>query len=161
MLNFVPVPAQAVAEMARVTSQDGTVAVYVWDYAGEMQFLRYFWDAAVATNPAAQALDEGVRFPVCSQESLQQLFSAAGLQAVEVRAIDIPTRFRDFDDYWLPFLGGQGTAPTYTMSLSEEKRAALRDYLRNNLPFASDGSISLIARAWAARGVKSKESGKD
>jgi hypothetical protein len=26
--------------------------------------------------------------------------------AVEVRAIDVPTAFKDFDDYWTPFLGG-------------------------------------------------------
>jgi ubiquinone/menaquinone biosynthesis C-methylase UbiE len=52
MLNFVPEPARAVAEMARVTCGGGTVAAYVWDYAGEMQLMRHFWDAAVAlTEP--------------------------------------------------------------------------------------------------------------
>ena len=50
---------------------------------------------------------------MCSPAALADLFGAAGLPHVEVRAIDIPTRFRDFDDYWTPFLGGQGPAPGY------------------------------------------------
>jgi hypothetical protein len=69
---------------------------------------------------------------------------------VEVRAIEIATDFRDFDDYWSPFLGGQGPAPSYAMALSPERRAALRDKLRVTLPFAPDGSILLAARAWAS-----------
>ena len=57
--------------------------------------------------------------------------------------IDIDTIFGNFDDYWSPFLGGQGPAPSYAMSLSEEKRAALREQIRLNLPISSDGSIVL------------------
>jgi SAM-dependent methyltransferase len=152
VLNFVPQPSRAVAEMARAVRSQGSVAVYVWDYAGKMELMRYFWDAAVALNPAALELDEGRRFPICQREPLADLFTQAGLREVEVRAIDAPTRFRDFDDYWTPFLGGQGPAPGYAMSLSEEHRADLRARIRANLPIAKDGSIDLIARAWAVRG---------
>ncbi len=72
---------------------------------------------------------------------------------MEVRAIEASTIFRDFDDYWSPFLGGQGPAPSYTMALSEVHRAALRERIRANLPSRPDGSIHLTARAWAVRGV--------
>jgi len=154
VLNFVPQPSRAVAEMQRVARVGGTVAAYVWDYAGQMQLMRYFWDAAVALDPAASTLDEGQRFPICQPEPLMQLFRAEGLRAVAVRMIDIPTAFRDFEDYWSPFLGGQGPAPGYTMSLSEERRSVLRERIRATLPMAADGSIHLIARAWAARGVR-------
>ena len=154
VLNFIPQPARAAAEMARVTRPGGVVAVYVWDYAGEMQFMRYFWDAAVALDPASRPLDEGVRFPLCHPEPLAALFTQAGLGQVETRAIDVPTVFRDFEDYWTPFLGGQGPAPGYTMSLDEERRAALRESLRAALPHSPDGSIHLMARAWAVRGIR-------
>ncbi len=154
VLNFVPDPARAVAEMARAARPEGTVAVYVWDYAGQMQFMRFFWDAAIAVDPKARDLDEGPRFPVCHPEALEGLFSAAGLRDVTTRPIDIPTVFRDFDDYWSPFLGGQGSAPSYLASLDEEPRAAIRERLRATLPIATDGSISLIARVWAARGSR-------
>ena len=85
---------------------------------------------------------------------LTALFQQAELGAVEARGIDVPTRFRDFDDYWSPFLGGQGPAPSYAMSLSEERRAMLRERLRVRLPVAADGSINLTARAWAVRSVR-------
>jgi len=151
-LNFIPQPARALGEMARVTRHGGTVAAYVWDYAGEMQMMRHFWDAAVAIDPAARELDEGQRFSLCHPDALAALYREAGLQAVETRAIDIPTHFRDFADYWSPFLGSQGSAPSYVASLAEDMQAAIRDRLQASLPIAPDGSISLLARAWAVQG---------
>lgn len=152
VLNFVAQPPRAVSEMVRAVRSNGVVAAYVWDYAAEMQLMRYFWDAAISLDPAAFDLDEGRRFPICQAAPLAELFTRAGLKDVEVRQIDVPTRFRDFDDYWTPFLGGQAPAPGYAMSLNEEKRGALRERIRSKLPVATDGSISLIARAWAVRG---------
>lgn len=151
-LNFVPQPARAVSEMARAVRPGGTVAAYVWDYAGRMELMRYFWDAAIALDPAASDLDEGPRFPVCRPDPLAELFAAADLHAVDVKAIDVATHFADLDDYWSPFLGGQGPAPAYAMSLSDQRRRALRERLHVTLPIAQDGSIDLIARAWAVRG---------
>ncbi len=152
VLNFVPAPARAVAEMLRVVRPEGVVAAYVWDYAGKMELMRYFWDAAAELDQAALEADEGRRFPLCQPGPLTELFTQAGLHEVQVRPIDIHTRFRDFEDYWTPFLAGQAPAPAYAMSLSEERRAALRDRIRAKLPAASGGSIDLIARAWAVRG---------
>ena len=154
VLNFVRRPEKAVAEMARATRPGGTVAAYVWDYAEGMQLIRYFWDAAGELYERARELDEGKRFPLCKPEPLGELFRAAGLEGVEVRAIDVPTHFRDFDDYWSPFLDAQAPAPSYAMSLSEERRAALRERLQDSLPTEPDGRIHLIARAWAVRGVR-------
>lgn len=154
VLNFVSQPPRAVAEMARVVRPGGVVAAYVWDYAGGMELMRCFWDTAVALDPEARELDEGRRFPLCRPEPLAELFGQAGLGEVEVRPIDVATDFRDFDDYWSPFLGGQGPAPGYAMSLSDERRAALRERIRARLPVAKDGAIHLSARAWAARGHK-------
>jgi SAM-dependent methyltransferase len=152
-LNFVSRPDRAVAEMARAVRPGGMIAAYVWDYAGKMQFMRHFWNAAAALDPAAAGLDEGRRFPLCNPAPLAGLFRRAGLTGVEVQPIDIWTVFAGFDDYWSPFLGSQGPAPGYAMSLSEAGRSALRERLRLSLPFALDGSIPLMARAWAVRGV--------
>lgn len=152
VLNFVPSPGQAVAGMKRVARLGGVIAAYVWDYAGKMELMRCFRDAAAALNPAARQLDEGQRFPLCKPQPLRQIFSEVGLQDVEVRAINVPTHFTDFDDYWSPFLGGQAPAPGYAVSLTEEGRAGLREYIRRSLPIGPDGSIHLVARAWAVRG---------
>lgn len=156
VLNFVPQPGLAVTEMVRVTRPGGIVAAYVWDYAGQMQLMRYFWDAATKLDSIALKLDEGRRFLICKPEPLTQLFRTANLSDVEIRAIDVPTVFRDFDDYWTPFLGGQAPAPAYAMSLSEDRRVELREEIRANLPIAADGSIHLVARAWAIRGVRDR-----
>ena len=152
VLNFVPKSELAAREMRRAVRSGGVVGAYVWDYAGKMELMRYFWDAAVELNADARALDEGIRFPLCRPEPLAALFRQAGLSGVEVRAIDAPTPFRDFEDYWTPFLGGQAPAPGYWTSLAEEKRAALRERIRAKLPFGRDGSLKLVARAWAVKG---------
>ncbi len=153
VLNFVPLPAAALAEMRRVTARGGTVGAYVWDYAQGMQLMRAFWDAAVAEDPQAAALDEGARFPLCRPAALGALFEGAGLTGVETIAIDVPTPFASFADFWEPFLGGQGPAPAHATSLGEAARARLRERVRERLPVAADGSIALTARAWAVRGA--------
>jgi len=152
VLNFVPDAGAAVASMAGRVVPSGVVGAYVWDYAGRMELMRRFWDAAAALDPAAVALDEASQFPICHPEALAARWRDAGLAGVETRAIDAPTVFADFEDFWAPFEGGQGPAPRYAMSLDEGRRAALRERLRATLPTAGDGSISLIARAWAVRG---------
>jgi SAM-dependent methyltransferase len=152
VLNFLPDPLCAIAEMRRVLRPGGVVAAYLWDYAGRMELMRYFWDAAVELDPEIHDLDEGRRFPLCHPSPLEGLFRQARLESVEVRSIEVPTRFTNFEDYWSPFEGGQGPAPGYAMSLTEDHRAALRDRLREKLPLNPDGSIDLVARAWAVRG---------
>jgi SAM-dependent methyltransferase len=152
VLNFVPDAALAVAEWRRVLRSGGVAAAYVWDYAGEMQMMRYFWDAATLLDAEVMEIEEAKRFPLCKPEPLADLWRSCGLAEVEVRAINVPTVFADFDDYWSPFLGGQGAAPAYAMTLSDEQRSRLRERLRGALPYEADGSIRLIARAWAVKG---------
>jgi SAM-dependent methyltransferase len=144
MLNHVPEPRTAVADFFRVVRTGGIVAAYVLDYANGMQVLRRFWDAATELDPAASANDEGSREgTICAPPALTGLWVEAGLGTVETRAVDIATRFRDVNDTWHPFLGGQGVAPAYVSSLDPARSEALRDRLRTALPVTPDGSISL------------------
>jgi SAM-dependent methyltransferase len=153
VLNFVPDHPGMVGEMARVTKPGGKVAAYVWDYAHGMQMTRHFWDAATSVSPRDSALDQGERFPICQPGPLESLFRSAGLTSVSVTAIDIEMLFRDFDDYWSPFLGKQGAAPSYLASVDEETRERIRELLQSRLVPAADGSIKLTARAWAVQGT--------
>lgn len=152
-LNFVPDAVQAAAEMARAVVPGGTVGAYVWDYAGGMAMMRHFWDAAAAVDPGSAGLDEAARFPLCRPEALHDLWAGAGLVGVAVQSIEIATEFADFDDFWVPFLGGQGAAPAYLATLPDDQRSAIRDRLRAGLPAAADGSIALTASAWAVTGA--------
>ncbi|MBO0867743.1 MAG: class I SAM-dependent methyltransferase [Micromonosporaceae bacterium] len=152
VVNFAADPAALLAEMVRVTVPGGTVAGYVWDYAGRMRMLRMFWEVAAQLRPDDSWADEGRRFPLCRPEPLRELWGAAGLTGVEAEPVDMTMEYRDFDDYWLPFLGGQGPAGEYVASLPERRRIALREVLRARLPGGPDGSIRLSGRVWAVRG---------
>lgn len=153
VLNFVPDRARALAEMRRVLRPRGRIGFYVWDYpGGGVGFMHAFWHAAAALDPAAADLTEDRRFPFCTRDALMALAQSAGLEGVEARAIEIPTVFRDFDDFWRPFTLGAGPAPGYCASLAPAQREALRARLDRDLPRAADASIPLTARAWAVKG---------
>lgn len=153
LLNFVGDQESLIREMARMTRPGGWVALYVWDYAGGMQMVRHFWDAAIAVSPKDAGLDQAERFPICQPGPLQALFERVQLHSVQVRPIDILTVFQNFDDYWTPFLGRTGSAPTYLASVSEEQRERIRQVLKSRLVPEQDSLIELTARAWAVQGV--------
>ena len=153
VLNFVPDPIAMLAEMRRVTRPDGRVGVYVWDYAEGMAIMRHFWDAAIEQDPAVADKAESLQFEICRPGPLREAFEHAGLRDVDVAPVDVPTVFRDFDDYWQPFLMATAPAPRHAMSLSEADREDLRRRLQDRLPVEPDGSIHLTARAWAVRAL--------
>jgi ubiquinone/menaquinone biosynthesis C-methylase UbiE len=153
VLNFVPEPETAILEMLRVTKPGGNIGIFLWDYADGMQMLRYFWDAALELDLKANELDEGKRFPICQKGQLESLVRKVGLKQVDAATIEVKAVFQNFNDYWQPFLGSVGPAPNYTMSLNKNDRLKLEDKLRNSLPTNDNGSISLLARAWAVKGT--------
>jgi SAM-dependent methyltransferase len=151
-LNFVPEPERALQEMRRVTAPEAVIAVYVWDYVEGARFLREFWDAAAAVDREASAYDQAERFPLCNPDALRKLFQGACLEQVNVRALDVTTRFTSFEDYWQPLLTGQGSAPNYLATRNERTQNAIRERLQDSLPIDSEGAIEMPARAWAVRG---------
>lgn len=152
VMNFIPDPAKALGEMTRVTRPGGTVAAAVWDYGGRMEMLRVFWDEAVAGDPAAEQRDER-HMPLCRQGELAALWRNGGLAHVEEQPLTFPMSFASFDDYWAPFLGGQGPAGAYVATLPGDRRAALRERLLKRLADGDENRpFTLEARAWAARG---------
>jgi len=76
----------------------------------------------------------------------------AGLDNLEVTALDIPAAFDNFDDFWRPFLEGTGSAPRYFASLSPDVQVRLREAIRSRVPSGPDGEILLAVRAWAVKG---------
>jgi SAM-dependent methyltransferase len=143
---------RALSEFASVVRPGGVVGVYVWDFGGLMEPLKYFWEAATALEPEADEPDDE-SFAICKPEGLRAAFLAAGLHDVVVEPLDDVARFVDFDDYWTPFLSGDAPGQQHAQSLSPERRAELRERLRATLPVAADGSISLRLRAWAGKGA--------
>lgn len=151
-LNFIPEPGAALERMRAAAVAGGTISAAVWDYAGEMQMLRYFWNAATEVESGAAEFDEGVRFSSCAPGPLADLFCNAGLVEVRCEALDIATAFADVEEYWALFSSGTGPAPAYVATLDPHTRAALRARLAASLPRRPDGRVRLRARAWAVRG---------
>lgn len=154
VLNFVPDRQEALAEMKRVAHPDQTVSFYVWDYpGGGVEFIHAFWTAATALDPGALELTEARRFPFCTPDGLTKLAGEAGLTRIDCAPIEVPTVFRDFEDYWHPFTLGTGPAPAYCASLAPEAQQRLRDKLHHDLAAGKDMAIPLHARAWAIKAV--------
>ncbi len=153
-LNFFPDPRAAIEEQLDCVRAGGQVGAFVWDYARGMEFLRVFWDAAAIVEPRAVEVDEGRRFPICHPERLAALFREAGASGVSQGELSVATIFDGFDDYWRPFLGGTGPAPSLVASLSETQRSALVVELKRRLGADGDGRIALRARAWAVAGIR-------
>jgi SAM-dependent methyltransferase len=152
VLNFIPDPVEALRRIIARAHTGATIAAYVWDYAGRMEFLRIFWEVAAALDPTGQVADEGKRFPICQPERLESTFQQAGLSSVTTGAVEIPTPFESFSDYWDPFLAGTGAAPAYMATLHSTQRIELEASLRQRLAPAEGGPIELVARAWTVRG---------
>jgi SAM-dependent methyltransferase len=152
VLNFISDPIAIIESSLQSLTKGGIVGGYVWDYSSKMEFLRVFWEEASALDPAAADLDEGKRFPLCAPDPLHSLFLSAGLKDVLVVPLEITTRFESFSDYWEPFLGGVGPAPTYVNSLGFEARQLLKVALLTRLLPKGDRSFELYARAWAVQG---------
>jgi hypothetical protein len=151
-MNFVRSPAQALSEQIRVTRPGGLIAAAVWDYGDGMHMLRAFWNEAIAGDPSADARDER-HLPLCRHSQLSSLWLSHGMLAVGERPLTIQQPFASFDDYWNPFLGGQGPAGAYVASLAADKRDALRDRLRRLFTaMGGGGPFTLTARAWAVKG---------
>lgn len=149
VLHFVTEPERAAAELRRVVRPGGTIAACVWDFAEGMAMLRHFWDAAVAVDPSAPDEARTLRFG--RQGEIADLLEAAGLVDVGETTLDVTSTYERFDELWSGFLAGIGPAGTYCVSLTDERRAALRDGLHDLLG-RPEGAFTLGARARFARG---------
>ena len=133
-----------------MTRRGRPISAAVWDYGDGMRMLRIFWDAAVALDPSAGRLDER-HMPLCRNGELSELWVQGGLQKVEESPLEITMRFENFDDFWNPFLFGQGPAGAYVKRLPKLQIPALREEVRKRLGDPR-GNFTLPARMWAVRG---------
>jgi SAM-dependent methyltransferase len=152
VINFIPDHNKAISEMRRVTRPEGAVSACVWDYNEGMQMLRFFWDEAVALDPAIEPKDER-HMKLSRQGQLGELWKKAGLVNVQEQPLVIDQIYTSFDDYWASFLKGAGPGGAYVVSLPEERRQQLEARMRKRLlGDRQDGSFTLKAKAWCVRG---------
>jgi ubiquinone/menaquinone biosynthesis C-methylase UbiE len=151
---FIPQPKIALHEMRRVTRSGGTVAAVVWDSRGGLVFQRMLWDTAVAIDPNARVIRDSLfANPVAVPDGLAGFFREAGLKEVEEQSLTIRMDYTNFEDYWQPFLGGQGPVGAYFTALAPALKARIKEAVRDAYCSGSpDGPRSLTASAWAVQG---------
>jgi SAM-dependent methyltransferase len=155
VLNFVDDPTLALAQMCAVTKPGGQVAAAVWDHVAGMMMLRLFWETADAVDPSDKMQEPQA---VLDRDALIGLWTKAGLQNIEIGALKITMPFKSFDDYWQPFLMGQGPAGAYVRTLAPTVLKEIANQLRRKLLRGQrEGAFILEARAWAVRGNVPKE----
>jgi len=153
IVNFIPDAPKAAKEMRRVTKPGGLVATAMWDASPANELNQCLWAAARELDPN---LKRPANMPGSygSAEALSTLLADAGLSGIEVRDLSISCQFSSFEEHWRRYLTGEGPNGAYVLGLSEERRGALKEKLRENL-FGSrpDGPFTLRAKAWAVRGI--------
>jgi ubiquinone/menaquinone biosynthesis C-methylase UbiE len=156
VMNFIPDHEKAITEMRRVTRPDGIVSACVWDYDAGMEMLRFFWDEAIALDPSIEPKDER-HMKLSRQGQLADLWKKAGLVNVQDRSVVIEQTYSSFADYWTPFTSGAGPGGAYVVSLPEGHRQQLEARMRKRLlGDRHEGSFTLKAKAWCARGAVPK-----
>jgi SAM-dependent methyltransferase len=146
VVHFMTDPVAGLREMARVTRPGGVVAACVWDHGSGRGPVSLFWRAARELDPGAN--DEGALAGARSGH-LVELLGAAGLNEVVGSELSVSRDFASFEAWWEPYTRGVGPAGGYVSGFAPERQAELRERCRSMLP---DGSFTLTAVAWAARG---------
>jgi SAM-dependent methyltransferase len=147
VVHFMADPVGGLAEMARVTQQDGVVAACVWDHAGDQGPLSLFWGEARRLDPA---VDDESRLPGVREGHLAQMFETAGLREVEASVLWVSLEHATFDAWWEPFTKGVGPAGSYLAGIGADRQVELREACRARIPTTP---FVVTARAWAARGL--------
>jgi SAM-dependent methyltransferase len=148
VINFIPEPGKALAEMRRVGRAGSTVAGYVWDFAGERS------PGSLVRNGLHAIGVEVADLPGCAYSGLHaltSLFERAGFEQIATKTIDVTIVFPNFEDMWraqTPNFGPRGKTVT---NLSGVERARLIDNVRAAVPASPDGSVAYSVRAHAIK----------
>jgi len=154
VLHFVPDPILAISELCRVTRPGGVVAAAVWDAGGGVLVNRMFCDTAAALDDSGEAFRR-VTFsrPMTNPGELTRAWHSARLLEVEEATLTIRMEFKDFADYWAPYIGGDGPYAAYVSTLDPGAQTVLGEAVRSAfLGGGSDGPRSFTASAWAVVG---------
>jgi ubiquinone/menaquinone biosynthesis C-methylase UbiE len=153
VMQFVPDKFKAIAEMKRDTKPGGIVGTALWDATAGMSPNQPLWETATALNLPADMPSAG-RSACNSAAGSMKLLSEAGLERVSVTDIVIERYFSSLDEYWIPLATGEGVPGKFLGSLSPDHKAAVKEQIRKILlGDRADGSFSIKAKAWVARGI--------
>jgi SAM-dependent methyltransferase len=148
VIFFVPDPGKGVAEMVRVVRPGGIVAAYAWDILGggfTLEPLRIEL-RSMGVKPVDPPSVEASRVEV-----MQDLWTSAGLTAIETRQIAVQRTFAHFEEFWSITMSAPGLGPTLT-SMPTADLDLLKTRVRARLLPDAAGRITYESRANAVKG---------
>ena len=148
VIQFVPDPARAIAELTRVVREGGTVATYVWAYEDALTPLDPF-DAEFAAAGVAAPTPPSIG--ATSVSALNRLWADAGLEDLQTRTITTERTFVDFDELWAS-ITGTGRLQSTVATMAPATLARIQAGLRVRLPADAQGRITYSASASAIKG---------
>ncbi|MFY9769752.1 MAG: class I SAM-dependent methyltransferase [Xanthobacteraceae bacterium] len=149
VIVFIPDPAKAAREMARVVRPGGIVATYMWEFPDGFPLA----PLAAAMKNLGLTLPERPNVEASARDAMRAIWKAAGLNAIESEVIRIRVNFTSFDDFWDSNTVPVGPSGKALSELTPSAREQLKTRLRERLPIAADGSIAYEAFANAVKGV--------
>lgn len=148
VIVFVPDPAKGVDEMIRVVGPNGLVSTYVWDMV----------DGGFPLDPILMEMramgltpPQPPQVEACRLEALHDLWTKAGLEAVEARTITVQRTFVDFDDFW-KINSRASTVAGVIAAMNPDDADELKQRVRQRLPPDAGGRVRYDARANAIKG---------
>ena len=150
VLNFVQDPVAAVLEMRRVARVRGTVAAYVWDFAGRRSPSDFLRAALMAIGVVPQDLP-GTE--LTSLSALESLFAKTGLQGAITGRIDVAVQFDDAEQLCQALKPSFGPRARVVAGLAPARRLALERQFPVLAQKDADGRFTCSARAHAIRAV--------
>ena len=148
VINFIPAPALALAEMRRVARAGGLIGAYVWDFAKERSPsgpLRRAMRRLGAEVPAIPGTE------ISGVEALCALFATAGLERIETRTIDVCLAYEDFNDFWRSQTPGYAPTTKIIAAMKDRERMRLMRAVESSLPRGPGGVIEYCAQANAIK----------
>ncbi|WP_433603954.1 class I SAM-dependent methyltransferase [Dactylosporangium sp. CA-139114] len=152
VVNHVPDPAAAVADLARVTKPGGRVAITVWPRPAPP--LQQLWNdilAALDIEPAPSIIPDALNFPR-TPDGVAGLLSQAGLRNVSSRTIEW-SHHTDLESWWIGPANGMGALGEALARRDDQTRTRARhEYERLATPFLHNGDLILPTAALLAWG---------
>jgi ubiquinone/menaquinone biosynthesis C-methylase UbiE len=148
VIFFVPDPAKGVAEMTRVVTPGGIIAAYAWDLMGGG-----FPFAPIQAE--FRALGFAPMLPPSADVSriaaLREVWTNAGLEAIETREIAVQRSYSDFDEFWSTSMA-MGSMQPMLAGMAAGEVEQFKGRVRARLTVDATGRVTHQARANAIKG---------